>query len=114
MNSQWKTYVLLHLLLFFNSFGGVCSKFAARQTPFSLPFFLFCGMLISILIIYAVCWQQIIKRMPLSKAYLNKPVAMLWGIAWGTIFFHERLTVRMIIGAIVVLCGTIMVVWTDV
>lgn len=80
---------------------------------FSLPFFALYGMVLLILVIYAVFWQQIIKRMPLSVAYLNKPVSMIWGILWGIIFFQERLTMRMAIGAAAVLAGMIMVVQAD-
>lgn len=113
MDSKWKTYALLHLLLFFNSFGGVCSKLAARQVSFSWQFFLFYGMLLIILAIYAVCWQQIIKHMPLSMAYLNKPVGMIWGVLWGILFFQEHLTIRMAVGVAIVLCGVIVVVRAD-
>lgn len=113
MRSSWKIYLLLHLLLFVNSFGGVCSKLAGKQAVFSPLFFLFYGMLLLILAIYAVFWQQIIKRMPLSAAYLNKPVGMIWGILWGILFFQEHLTVRMVIGAAVVLTGMVIVGQTD-
>ena len=113
MKPTRKTYLLLNLLLLINSLGGVCSKLAGRQEMFSLPFFALYGMVLLILVIYAVFWQQIIKRMPLSVAYLNKPVSMIWGILWGTIFFQERLTMRMAIGAVAVLAGMIMVVQAD-
>lgn len=113
MKPTWKTYLLLHLLLFINSLGGVCSKFAGRQEMFSLPFFVLYGMVLLILAIYAVVWQQVIKRMPLSTAYLNKPISMIWGILWGIVFFQEQLTVRMVIGAVIVLAGMIMVVQAD-
>lgn len=113
MEPMWKRYVLLHLLLLIYSFGGVCSKAAAKQEMFSFKFFAFYGVLVSILVIYSVFWQQIIKYMPLSIAYLNKPVSVLWGIIWGVVLFQEQLTVRMIVGAMIVLCGMVIVVRAD-
>ena len=113
MKSSWKIYLFLHLLLFINSFGGVCSKLAGKQMFFSFRFFLFYGGLLLILAIYAIFWQQIIKWIPLSSAYLNKPVSIVWGILWGIIFFQEHLTIHMIIGSILVLSGLFIVVRAD-
>lgn len=110
MKPTIKDYIFLHLLLFLNTIGGACSKMAARQTVFSPGFFLFYSLLLLILIIYAIAWQQIIRRMPLSTAYLNKPVAILWGIVWGTVIFHEQITAKMVCGTIIVITGIIMVV----
>lgn len=110
MKPSIKDYILLHLLLFINTFGSVCSKMAARRPVFSLPFFVLYGTMLLILAIYAVFWQQIIKKMPLSTAYLNKPVAMLWGILWGVLIFDEQVTFKMLAGAIVTIAGIIMVV----
>lgn len=113
MSPKRKTYIALQLLLFVSSFSGVCSKLAGRQALFSPKFFLFYGAMLLILMVYAMAWQQIIKRIPLSTAYLNKPIGMIWGILWGILFFQEHLTIRMVIGAAVVLCGMFMVVRAD-
>lgn len=108
-----KSYILLHLLLFVMSLGGICSKLAGREPFLSLRFILLYGGLLTILFIYAIGWQQIIKRMPLTTAYLNKAVGLIWGTLWGILLFDETLTLRMVIGALVVLCGVILVVKAD-
>ena len=108
-----KDYALLHILLFVNTFGGVCSKLAARQEPFSTLFFMFYGLMLLILFSYAIFWQQIIKKIPLSTAYLNKQDAILWGILWGVLIFKEQITGQMVLGAIVVMAGIVMVVRAD-
>lgn len=113
MNPTWKIYLSLHLLLFINSLGGIFSKLAGQQDIFSLKFFLLYGIMLMILVVYAVFWQQIIKYIPLSIAYLNKPVSVLWGIIWGVVLFQEQLTVQMVVGAMIVLCGMIIVVRAD-
>lgn len=113
MQPTFKDYLVLHVLLLFSTLGGICSKFAAQQEMFSLPFFVLYGMLLLVLLTYAVVWQQVIKNMPLTTAYLNKSVTVVWGILWGVLFFHEKITLRMGIGAAVVLAGILMVVSED-
>jgi len=113
MQPSIKDYLALHALILFSSLGGVCSKFAAQQAPFSALFIMFYGLLLFILAVYAFFWQQIIKKMTLTTAYLNKAVTVVWGIFWGVVFFHEQLTLKMMLGACVVLIGIILVVLSD-
>lgn len=105
-----KTIVCLHLLLMVFSALGVCSKIAAGQPFLSFKFILFYGIVIFNLGIYAICWQQIIKRMPLVVAFANKAVTVVWGIVWGRLFFGETVTVAKLIGAMVIICGILLVV----
>ena len=79
----------------------------------SIKFFLLYGGIVLILGIYAIVWQQIIKYMPLSTAYANKAITVVWGILWGVLFFQETVSWNMIIGAIVVIIGVIIVVTSD-
>ena len=113
MKTSAKNFLLLHLLLLFYSVGGICSKLAGREQLLSFRFILLYGGLLFILLVYAVGWQQLIKRMPLTTAYSNKAVGLLWSTLWGVLLFQERLTLRMGIGAVVVICGVILVVKAD-
>lgn len=112
-NSNLKYFVYLHILLAVYSLSGVCSKTASTHTFLSLPFIFWYGLVILNLGIYAVVWQQIIKHLPLTTAYANKAVTIVWGILWGALFFHEAVTWNMIVGAIVVIAGVIVVVTAD-
>lgn len=105
-----RTIVCLHVLLMVFSALGVCSKIAAAQPFLSFKFILFYGIVILNLGIYAICWQQIIKRMPLVVAFANKAVTVVWGIVWGWMFFGEAITAGKIIGAVVIICGILLVV----
>ena len=58
--------------------------------------------------IYAIAWQQVIKKFSLSTAYANKSVYLLWSQIWAVAIFHEQLSVQNIIGILIVLFG----VWT--
>ena len=61
-----------------------------------------------LLVGYAICWQQIIKRIPLTVAFSNKAVTIVWGMIWGIIFFGERITIGKLMGALLVVFGVIM------
>ncbi len=113
MKYNIKDYVSLHILLLISSIGGICSKLAGRESFLSLKFIFYYGILLMTLFVYAIGWQQIIKRLPLITAYSNKSVGLLWASLWGMLFFNERLTIKMIIGAAIVLCGVLMVVRAD-
>lgn len=105
MASNVKTSIALHLFLMVYSVGGIVSKLAAGKEFLSLPFLFLYGAEILILAFYAFGWQQFIKRMPLSVAYANKAVTVIWGCLWGVLFFHEHLSAGKVIGALLVLIG---------
>lgn len=81
---------------------------AAGQAFFSLRFCLCYGGIIFILGVYALVWQQIIKRMPLTTAFANKAGTVVWGLIWGMVFFHEPITRGKIVGALLIMAGMIL------
>lgn len=107
-------FVLLQIALFILSFGAVCSKMAGRQEFLSLPFFAFYGALILILFVYAIIWQQVLKRISLVVAYACKGIGIIYGIIWGIVFFKEQITWKMIAGAVLVLIGVYIFVFGEI
>lgn len=108
MSKNLKTYLFLHLLLAVYSANGILSKLAARQTFLSWPFlFLYAGV-IALLGVYALGWQQVLKRIPLSSAYANKAVTVVWGCVWGLVVFKEQFTAGKLIGGALVLAGIVL------
>lgn len=105
MKTSAKTYLLLHLLLAVYSASGILSKLAARQELLSRSFLLLYAAVIAVLALYAFGWQKALKRMPLSVAYANKAVTVVWGCVWGVLLFHEQLSVGKLIGGLLVLAG---------
>ena len=63
--------------------------------------------------IYAVVWQQIIKKLPLTLAYANKAVTVIWGLIWGLLFFGEKITPLKVIGAVIVITGIAVYAFSD-
>lgn len=107
MKNKIKILICLHLILLLYSGAAICSKFASACDFFSLEFCLWYFFIILILVIYAVGWQQIIKRIPLNIAFANKAVTVVWGIFWGILLFGEYLSLGKCIGAILVIIGVV-------
>lgn len=108
-----KDFLFLHGLLFVYSLSAVCSKMAAGFDFLSTGFILYYGLVLVILVVYALLWQQVLRRMPLTVAFANKAVVIIWGIVWGMLLFGETLRPGMIIGAIIIIAGIYLVVTDD-
>lgn len=105
---QIPVLIALHALLLLYSVSGICSKLAARYAFLSPPFIGCYAGLIAILGVYAIGWQQIIKRLPLSFAYANKAVATIWTCVWSVVVFHESISMGKLIGIAVIIVGITM------
>lgn len=105
INKKW--LFILQVALFVYSCSGLFSKNAAQFEFLSIPFILCYGGMMMILVIYAILWQQIIKRLPLTMAFANKAITIVWGMVLGGIFFKETFSFKQIIGAIVIMIGVI-------
>lgn len=108
VGSEAKALVALHVLLAVYSLSSVCAKLASGFEFMSFGFIGCYAGMIALLGVYAVGWQQIIKRLPLTYAYANKAVTVLWGIAWGVLLFHEQISALKLLGAAVVLAGVVL------
>ena len=104
-----KLILALQLVVMLYTLSSVAAKMASGQAFLSLPFIVYYGVEILILGFYAIAWQQIIKRCDLSVAYANRSMAILWSLVWTVNFFHEALTVKNIIGVLIVFAGTMIV-----
>lgn len=105
-----KLYITLNLIILLYSLGNIFSKIASGKAFLSFEFCLFYGLVLLVLAIYAVLWQQLLKSIPLNIAYANKSITLIWGMIWGTVIFKEQITATNIIGAAVVLVGVLMMV----
>ena len=91
----------------------MAAKFASGYPFLSWGFILCYGVQIGVLGIYAIIWQQVIKRVDLSIAYANRAFAIFWYMLWAVLFFKETVTLRNLIGVGIIFAG-VMVVNTDV
>lgn len=104
-----KNIILLQAIVIIYTVSSVMAKFASASKDDPLRYFMFLGLEFVILAVYAVLWQQMIKRFDLSVAYANRSMAILWSMIWAVVFFHDQITIRNILGVLFVLLGTIIV-----
>ncbi len=104
-----KNILILQGVVVIYTLSSVVAKFATGQELFSFSFFVFYGLEILILGIYAILWQQMIKRFDLSVAYANRAMALLWSAIWAIVLFHDTLALRQILGIAFVVLGTVIV-----
>lgn len=113
VNRRIKSLVALHILLVIYSLSGIFSKNASFYSFLSWQFVAFYAGTLMVLAIYAIGWQQILKRMPLTVAFANKAITVVWGMLWGFFLFDEGITWQMVIGAIIVIAGVVLYSYSD-
>lgn len=106
---KMKNYIQLHLNILLFSLTSVFSKLASMEYNKNgltgMMLYVFGFLMVANCGVYAIVWQQVIKKFSLSTAYANKSVYLLWSQIWAVIIFHENLSVQNIIGILVVLVG---------
>ena len=110
MMKRFKSVLLLHCMVLLYSVTGVLSKMAASLEFFSLKWCMLYGGVLFILGIYALLWQQVLKKLPLNFAYANKAATVVWGSAFGILIFKENVDWKHIVGALIVILGVVITV----
>ena len=99
-----KDILMLQAVVGIYTVSGVVGKFAAQQQ--GLGFLALYAAEICVLGVYAICWQQMIRRFELSMAYANRAAALVWSLLWAVLIFTEQVTVRQLAGIALVIAGT--------
>lgn len=106
-------FMLIHFAVMLFSFTSVFAKSAANAYNVGgltdRVFILFSFLMILNCVVYAFFWQIVIKIVPLNVGYANRSVYLIWSQIWAVAFFNEVLTVKNIIGLIIVMVGVIVV-----
>ena len=107
--TKLKEIFILQIVIAIYTLSTVFAKFASGQEFMSFKFILYYGLEMLILAVYAVVWQQLIKKFDISVAYANKAMGLLWSIVWAILIFNETITIKYVIGVVIVIVGTIIV-----
>lgn len=63
---------------------------------------------ISVMGLYAVLWQQVLKRIELSLAYMFKGTSIVFVMMLAHVLFDEQITWNNIAGAIIIISGIVL------
>ena len=101
--------LLLQAVVMIYSINTVVAKLVSGQPFLSMKFILLYGLEFAVLGVYAICWQQMIKKFELSTAYANKAMTLLWSLLWSVLLFGAKITPAQIIGVVLVILGTVII-----
>lgn len=83
----------------------ILNRMASIYAPLSLGYVLLLSISVIVLTIYALSWQQIIKRMPISDAYMFKGTSIVFVLLLSACFFEEIITWQNVVGSITIILG---------
>ena len=84
------------------------TKYASQQEMGSVAYCLGIAGAIGVMGAYAICWQQILKRVELSTAYMFKGMSLIFIMLFAFALFGEPITIMNIIGASVIISGIVL------
>ena len=100
-------FLLLELSVLVYSLSTVAANMASKHPFLSWGYILYFGFDFVILAVYAILWQQIIKKFQLSIAYANKSMTLLWSMLWNFLIFSQGITPGKVAGVLLVMAGVI-------
>ncbi len=90
------------------SLSSMISKFIGMQEGLTGMVFLLLFAELAVLGIYAIIWQQLLKRFELSTAYINKGMVLLWYMIWSIFIFGDEVGIKNYIGVIIAIAGIVL------
>ena len=97
--------LFMHAAFLVYTLYPILGKFATRYEMLSFQFVALYCVVFAILFLYAILWQQVLKRIPLTTAIANKSITIVWGMIFGLLLFGEGISLKMLIGAALILSG---------
>lgn len=104
-NTKLNSIFFMHTAFLIYCLYPLLGKFATRYELLSFPFMALYFVVFGVLFVYAILWQQVLKKIPLTTAIANKSITIVWGMIFGFLFFKEAITPKMLVGAALILSG---------
>ena len=111
MDKKWNKILILCSLVVANLFYatvGIFTKLASQQEFLSWAYVFSFGGAVAVIGIYAILWQQIIRRIELSTAYMFKGTTIIFTMLFAHWLFGEQITWNNIFGTIIIIAGIVL------
>ncbi|MBO4456784.1 MAG: transporter [Butyrivibrio sp.] len=89
------------------SLSTVAGNLASKYELLSFGYLCFFALEFGILGVYAIIWQQMIKKFQLSVAYANKALTLMWSMLWNFVIFSQGINFWKVVGVLLVFIGVI-------
>lgn len=105
MNNSSIKYGILIGINFVYACTAVFTKMASRYGFLSWNYIVWVLGAVLVMGIYALLWQQVIKRLPLSTAYMFKGTSLVFVLLLSVLLFGEHVSFSNILGSIIIISG---------
>ena len=103
LDKKRNLYALAIVAIVFESLSSTVLKLGGQYPFLSAGYLFFFCLAVGIMALYAVAWQLLLERLPLTTAYLRKGLIFVW----AAVFFHEQIQPKQIIGMAVIIVGMV-------
>ena len=107
MNGVLKYLALIGVNLVY-ACTSIFTKMASQQEMLSWPYLLWIAGAVGVMAVYALLWQQVIARMPLSTAFMFKGTSLIFILLISALLFHEPITTNNMIGSAIIITGIVL------
>lgn len=87
---------------------GIFTKLASQQEFLSWAYIFSFSGAVAVIGIYAILWQQIIRKIELSTAYMFKGTTIIFTMLFAHWLFGEQITWNNIVGAAIIIIGIVL------
>lgn len=87
---------------------SIFTKLASQQEFMSWGYVLAFAGAVMVMGVYAMLWQQVLKRIELSVAYMFKGTSIVFVMLLASLLFGEQITWNNIVGAIIIVIGIVL------
>lgn len=110
---KYLSYIVLILAIAIYSLVGVMTRCASMYPFLSWQYISFVVGAVGILGVYALLWQQIIRRMAISTAYMFRGLGVVFTLLLCYFVFCETITINNIIGSVIIISGITLFSYVD-
>ena len=105
LNIGYRKYLALVGVNLVYACTSIFTKMASRQEILSWSYILWIAGAIGVMGVYALLWQQVIRRMPISTAYMFKGTSLMFVLLFSALLFGEGITTNNYIGSAIIIAG---------
>lgn len=87
---------------------SIFTKMASRQKMFSMSYLFWILGAVCVMGVYALLWQQVIRRMPLSTAYMFKGTSLIFVLMISASLFGETISFNNLAGSVIIIVGIVL------
>lgn len=102
-----KIIALLLINLLYASVG-IFTKLASQYDFLSWSYIVFFVIAVGIIGIYAILWQQLIKRIDLTTACVFKGTGLIYAMLFAYFIFDEQISWNNILGVFIIITGIVL------